>query len=61
MDAALCSIVSRRGEVIGTVYIVPALVFLLETTLAAVVIPRWEEMRSALGPHPLGRVRDSRR
>jgi transcriptional regulator with XRE-family HTH domain len=25
--------------------------------LAAVVIPRWEELRSTLGPHPLGRVR----
>jgi transcriptional regulator with XRE-family HTH domain len=25
--------------------------------LAAVVVPRWEEMRKALGPHPLGRVR----
>jgi transcriptional regulator with XRE-family HTH domain len=25
--------------------------------LAEVVIPRWEELRSTLGPHPLGRVR----
>jgi hypothetical protein len=25
--------------------------------LAQIVIPRWEELRSTLGPHPLGRVR----
>jgi hypothetical protein len=25
--------------------------------LAAVVIPRWDELRQSLGPHPLGRVR----
>jgi hypothetical protein len=25
--------------------------------LAEVVIPRWEELRRSLGPHPLGRVR----
>jgi transcriptional regulator with XRE-family HTH domain len=31
----------------------PALV----NRLAAVVIPRWESLRSTLGPHPLGRVR----
>ncbi|HTW90357.1 MAG TPA: helix-turn-helix domain-containing protein [bacterium] len=28
--------------------------------LAAVVIPRWEELRATLGPHPLGRVRPPR-
>jgi len=28
--------------------------------LAEVVIPRWEELRQALGPHPLGRVRPPR-
>ncbi len=28
--------------------------------LAAVVIPRWEELRRSLGPHPLGRVRPPR-
>jgi transcriptional regulator with XRE-family HTH domain len=28
--------------------------------LAEVVIPRWEELRRSLGPHPLGRVRPSR-
>ena len=28
--------------------------------LAAVVIPRWEELRRSLGPHPLGRVRPTR-
>ena len=28
--------------------------------LAEVVIPRWEELRSTLGPHPLGRVRPPR-
>jgi len=28
--------------------------------LAEIVIPRWEEMRSALGPHPLGHVRPPR-
>jgi len=28
--------------------------------LAEVVVPRWEELRSTLGPHPLGRVRPSR-
>jgi len=28
--------------------------------LAVVVIPRWEELRSTLGPHPLGRVRPPR-
>ena len=37
---------SRRGRD-------PALV----RRLAAVVIPRWKELRSTLGPHPLGRVR----
>jgi len=25
--------------------------------LAQIVIPRWEELRQSLGPHPLGRVR----
>jgi len=28
--------------------------------LAEIVIPRWEELRSTLGPHPFGRVRPSR-
>jgi transcriptional regulator with XRE-family HTH domain len=28
--------------------------------LAEVVIPRWEELRQSLGPHPLGRVRPPR-
>ena len=28
--------------------------------LAEVVIPRWEELRRSLGPHPLGRVRPPR-
>ena len=40
---------SRRGRD-------PALV----RRLAEVVVPRWEELRSALGPHPLGRVRPPR-
>jgi transcriptional regulator with XRE-family HTH domain len=28
--------------------------------LAEIVIPRWEELRRTLGPHPLGRVRPAR-
>ena len=28
--------------------------------LAQIVIPRWEELRQSLGPHPLGRVRPPR-
>jgi len=40
---------SRRGRD-------PALV----RRLAGVVVPRWEELRSTLGPHPLGRVRPPR-
>jgi transcriptional regulator with XRE-family HTH domain len=40
---------SRRGRD-------PALV----RRLAEVVLPRWEELRQALGPHPLGRVRPPR-
>ena len=28
--------------------------------LAEVVVPRWEELRQSLGPHPLGRVRPPR-
>jgi transcriptional regulator with XRE-family HTH domain len=40
---------SRRGRD-------PALV----RRLAEIVLPRWEELRSTLGPHPLGRVRPPR-
>jgi hypothetical protein len=40
---------SRRGRD-------PALV----RRLADVVLPRWEELRQSLGPHPLGRVRPPR-
>jgi hypothetical protein len=40
---------SRRGRD-------PALV----RRLAEVVLPRWEELRQSLGPHPLGRVRPPR-
>jgi transcriptional regulator with XRE-family HTH domain len=40
---------SRRGRD-------PALV----RKLAEVVVPRWEELRQSLGPHPLGRVRPPR-
>jgi hypothetical protein len=40
---------SRRGRD-------PALV----RRLAEIVVPRWEELRQSLGPHPLGRVRPPR-
>jgi len=33
---------------------------MLVRRLAEVVIPRWEELRQSLGPHPLGRVRPPR-
>jgi transcriptional regulator with XRE-family HTH domain len=32
----------------------------LARRLAEVVVPRWEELRSTLGPHPLGRIRPPR-